>query len=78
MKLVYIEWLDHCSFGSGCWNTKESCENMEPILAKTIGWLVKETDEHLVVVSTTLSDNYYGGDSLILKSCIKKRKNVRI
>lgn len=61
----------------GMWSKTSEIEGMEPVIVKTIGWVVKETDKFVTVVSST-EENHVGGDVLILKSCIKKRKNVKI
>ena len=55
MKLIYVEWLDsHTVHG---WNSlKELVESQKIDPCKTIGWLVKKTDESILVVSSLSSD----------------------
>jgi hypothetical protein len=44
-KAVYVEWWDHASYRG--W--KEPDQEFYPIKVKTLGWLVKEDDEQIVV-----------------------------
>ena len=78
MKLVYIEWFDHCSLTGGVWHEKSDVENMAPMLVKSVGWVVKETDKYVIIVSSMFSDVHVGGDVLIIKSCIKSKKVIKL
>jgi len=60
MKLVKIEWVDaECTNG---WQT--AGDEVELPLCTTIGYLVKETPDLLVVTSTTSIDDYLGSVSI--------------
>lgn len=65
-----IDWLDHT--GDSGWFDDESIKKQKPITARTIGYLVEETNEYYKLVDTITSDGGYGGLSIILKSCVEK------
>lgn len=75
MKLVYIEWWDHCS-GTDRWETLEEIGKLEPALAQTTGYLVKETDKYIIVAATIFEGQLGLGAMCILKSCVKKRRVI--
>lgn len=78
MKMVYVEWLDHAS-SEMQWNNKETRTLTEPFLVRTLGFLLEETDQHIVLVmSHTGEEETFFGEVLILKSCIKKKRTVRV
>lgn len=72
--LVLIEWYDHA--GEGGWVEMKDLEE-EPILAKTVGWLVKEDKLRYHVMNTLTNDNGQGGNSEILKGTVKSSKILR-
>ena len=81
-KLLYVEWLDHTSQSSdGRWVSKEQLDKSAPEACGTIGWLYKEDDLSLTLISTVGigkdSDDDFGGDMTILQSCITKRKLIK-
>ena len=72
--LVVIEWYDHA--GEGGWVEMKDLEE-EPILAKTVGWLVKEDKLRYHVMNTLTNDYGQGGNSEILKGTVKSAKILR-
>lgn len=84
MKLVYIEWLDHCSFSDGGWSELEEFDDVKPQLIKTVGWVLKEDNKMVIVVSTKHEkeiDGFgdrYSGDMCIIKGCIQKMKELKL
>lgn len=77
MKAMYVEWLDHAS-SEMQWNSKATRTLTGPFLVRTLGFLLEETDEHIVLVmSHTGEEETFFGEVLILKSCIKKKKVLR-
>lgn len=76
--LYYIEWKDHCSFANAMWRSASEF-NAEYAVCHSIGWKIAETDEAITLVGTKHSDNTTAqGDITILKSCIIKKRRVRI
>jgi len=84
MKLVYIEWLDHCSFTDNDWKDIDEFDDVKPQLIKTVGWILKEDDKMIIVVSTKHEkefdgfDDKYTGDMCIIKGCIQKMKVLKV
>jgi hypothetical protein len=82
MKLVYVEWLDHCSFTESDWKDAEEFDDLEPPLVKTIGWIIREDEKVLIVVSSKYnSDEFndkYSGEMCIIKGCIQKMKELKV
>lgn len=65
MKLVLIEWTDcHCE---DMWTVEEDAVNLEPILVKSVGFLLKETDTKVV-----LSAMFTERDTLSMVQCIPR------
>lgn len=86
-ELVYIQWKDHVSFTTSTWRTEEDYEDLGPALCETVGWIMKETDDYLIIVNTRnepgvkdldfdAPENYLG-DILVLKSTITKRERLK-
>ena len=72
--LVAIEWYDHS--GDGGWVDEKELEKL-PILAKTVGWLIKEDDIRYHVMNTITNDDGHGGNSEILKGTVVRAKILR-
>ena len=76
--LVLVEWKDH--WDSASWKSLEDIEHI-PELCLTVGWLVKETEEGLTVVSCLDPhdpiNKPMGSTQYILKNCITKHKVLR-
>lgn len=76
--LLYIEWLDHCSRKDGSWaDPDELARELKPIVVSSVGWLIKETDHYLLLVSSNAGGDNVGGDCLILKNCISRRRVLK-
>jgi hypothetical protein len=83
MKLVYIEWWDHTSLKDYNWTTEVEMLKLSASTIRTIGFVIKETKDFLWICSTlSIEDAGYYNEGkhvhCIVKSCIKKRKNVKI
>ena len=77
---IYVEWEDHCQVvaqGSS-WMGVNDVRN-EPSVIKSLGWIVKEDKDYLTIAGCHDTE---GGDikgvSTIIKSCIVKRKNLKV
>ena len=47
VKAIYLEWVDSAGFPE--WQTKEEIDELVPYVVRTVGILVKETEETLIV-----------------------------
>lgn len=78
---MHIKWLDHSSFTENVWRTKEEFEDRGPVECDTVGWILEETDQMYVIVSTMhLSDEFedkFCGDMCILKGSVQSVKVLK-
>jgi hypothetical protein len=72
--LVLIHWYDHA--GEGGWVEEKDLDE-PPIVAKTVGWLVKEDKLRYHVMNTLTDDHGKGGNSEILKGTVIKAKIIK-
>jgi hypothetical protein len=76
--LVLVEWKDHCS--ETTWVSPKDLTN-QPELCLTVGWLVKEDDDGMTIVSCVDAKDpatgTMGSTQYIVKSCITGYKVLR-
>ena len=80
MKAVYLEWLDSSSVTASAWVDERKVKNAELMLCKTIGFVLDETKEDIVIVNSFDGDKkfpYVSGDMRIPKCAIRKKRIVR-
>lgn len=68
--LVLVCWEDITSAYEGAWFDLEA--DLRPATVYTVGWLIRETDKHLILAGTIgehSGDVEYSGDTLIPKGC---------
>lgn len=83
IKAEYFEWWDHCSIsgqGGGAWMKTATLDNVAS-RCKSIGFVVKEDKKNVTICSGYDATDGDGVDtvkdvSLIVKSCIIKRKRI--
>jgi len=73
---VSVEWLDIC--GVSDWMTLKEASTVEPITMLTLGWIVRDTPDTLVVASTVSPDNHLGSVHAIPKGCIQRIKTIKL
>ena len=61
-KCVAIRWTDINSF-DGAWLDLKESTTLKPIQMETIGWIVHQTKEYIVVVSTLNSTGDLAGST---------------
>ncbi len=82
-RLVYIEWLDSCGCSSH-WATVQDDLEVEPVICKSVGWLLFESKKCLVVVPHLSHVNFEGGksqgcgDMTIPKAAVIKIKDLSL
>ena len=74
LKKVYVEWVD--SARNNDWNTVDEINfktSFRPIEVETVGWLIHETDDYIVVAqSIGYEPEQFCGTMTIPKCSIKK------
>lgn len=75
MTAVYLEWYDHATKVGWVSEAEVSDpDHVYPILNYTMGWIVHETKDQLIV-SHTINEDSCCDPLVILKACITRRKN---
>ncbi len=83
MKLVVVEWLDSHQ-GRGWEDVEDLEEKVEPLSCRSVGWVLKETDEALMLVphiagqQSTKIIVQGTGDLVIPKCAISKIKTIGV
>ncbi len=54
-KLVMIEWVDSCGCSSH-WQSSEDLEEIEPMVCKSVGWLLQENSNCVVIAPHNCED----------------------
>ena len=75
MKIVYIEWLDACSYQGWMDLTDDSPDTAS---ITTIGYLAEEDDKQVLITSSLSETGNILGAVAIPKGWIRKRRNIKI
>ena len=68
-KLYRVMWQDHCSVAE--WLSLPEAMSMKPVLAETVGWLVVDTEEYIVIAGERgQMDVSVSNITVIIKSCV--------
>jgi len=69
-KLIRVMWQDHCSISEWL-SMSDAITVLKPILAETVGWLICDTDEYIIVAGEKCDlDSSVSNMTVIIKSCI--------
>lgn len=69
-----IEWVDSASLdGARGWRSVTEIADLEPGHVLSVGWMVKETDTYVVLISQS-GDNQFDGEICIPKIAVIRRK----
>jgi len=77
--LVLLHWLDHETNGGPGWESFEDQLEWaeEPVaVGKTVGWIIFENEQYLVVVDTFMDGGSVGAAHKIVKSNLILRKEL--
>jgi|TARA_R110000787_G_scaffold285541_2_gene401526 hypothetical protein len=79
-KLYYIEWTDPATEHAGWFElNKETLDKLEPVLCKSVGWLIKENKDYIVVAGSLIEkENMASCDVSIPKGLIKIKQELII
>jgi hypothetical protein len=76
-RLEAIRWLDHCSYSDSGWKSAEDIANLTPSPMVTVGYVAKETKDHVVMVGTLSGSGHTAaGEICLIKSAIVKRWRI--
>lgn len=78
MRMVLVEWLDAYTQDAG-WKSVKKLRKQEPVLVRTIGWLVKDVPDHITVAGSHVPfDDDCDGDVVIVRGMIKSIKTLAV
>lgn len=60
LALVEIEWIDSCCERTPGWMDAEDVKELEPLICYTAGYVLRFTDDHIIVCSTLGGDGVLG------------------
>lgn len=72
-NLAIVRWIDISSH-DGAWMDYSDAENLKPISVDTVGWIIKETNEYIVIVSSLSPEDgetVTGSVNAIPRGCIQ-------
>ena len=73
----FIEWQDHASWTDNDWASLTRNKKLIPVEMCSVGWVLKETKEYIVLCPHFAFDTGNGaGTMVIIKSCITHRKTI--
>lgn len=70
MKLVLVKWVDAVTMGHG-WRSQDEIAKTQPTLCQSVGWVLKQTKQKLILVSTIEGDDC-DGDTTIPMGMVKE------
>jgi len=71
-QCVLVRWTDITSF-EGSWLPKDEAKALKPATMETLGWIIHETDSHLVIASTVdVNEDLVGSVNSIPKAVISE------
>jgi len=74
-KIVEVEWID-AQTGFGIPETVEECIEREPAITYSVGYLLHEDKENIILGFMLISDDMVKHSQLIPKGMIKKIKEI--
>jgi len=76
-ELLLVEWDDHVTCGSTEWLAVKKIADLRPERIFSVGWLMNETGDCLVLAAHGNGDEYFG-EICIMKRAIKRRSTIKI
>ncbi len=73
-NLVLVCWDDAAGLRHG-WTAKE--EKIEPYICLSVGFLIRETEDHILIAQDTDSEGSHNGRSQIPRGMVKKMRVLR-
>ena len=72
--MVEVQWDDAAGLRHG-WTNKE--EKLEPQLCLSVGFLIRENDDHIMIASDTDAEGSHNGRTQIPRGMVKRIKILR-
>jgi len=83
-KLVFLEWLDHCSSGKQGWKDADEVMDLAPMVMTSVGWILKETPKWIILTAHLHGEKEHEryvthcqGDLCVMKCAVTKRVAIK-
>lgn len=77
MKSVHVTWIDATSDDE--WTDKDEWTNIHPHTIETLGWLVEETDTHIIICTSYDEErNAIAGRWAIPRTWLMEMKEINL
>jgi hypothetical protein len=82
-NLVIVEWVDHASYSQMTWrplrSTSESdALDLTPFEVTSVGYIVKDEPDHIVVRPTMCPDGKGLGEMMLLRGSIRSIRKLHV
>lgn len=74
---VKVSWKDHFHASPGAWIGLSEVDKLTPCLIDSVGYLVHENKEVIVLAQSITEAGDASGVFVILRSCVTKMKRLR-
>ena len=71
---VVIVWIDHVSYTKSLWRSFDEMKELRPMEVKSVGYILSETPEYIILASHVTDSNTGMGELLIIKANITEMK----
>lgn len=78
MKPIYLEWLDSELPTEGGWLLSHQVEDMKPTIIRTLGFVLREDDDHYVIICSKAEIGCMQGVIAIPKVAVTKALELKI
>jgi len=72
----WIEWYDHVGFTEAYWRTEDQAKELTPAVVVSLGFVIEDRPDALLVVPHYGGENMCEGTLLILKANIRLRRPI--
>lgn len=73
--LVLLTWVDAATSGHG-WRSLDKVREQVPPTVLSVGWIIKETPDYVILISSYMDNDNVDGDILVPKGMIVSRQRL--
>lgn len=75
-RAVAVTWHDHYHYGPGRWISLDDLDDVSPCEVISCGFLIRKTDDVLVIAENVTEAGDASGVFVIVRSCVKGVKRL--
>lgn len=76
-KAVLVDWVDSCSFAQHRWRAVEEARQIEPSKIQSVGWLLREEKDFVVLTGSLDNDGNTSGTHTIPRGCVTRMRRLK-